>query len=336
MITGTAGVTFSHDGGRTLVGSDVQLHGIQYTYGVAALDVPGTFLAWQGDDVIRTNDNGCHWDLVATVKDPEIFPPRIVAAKGGRAYAWSDNRSFTMRYDANGLTKLKQPVAFAGFGVNPANADHIRGGGIDGTVWQSEDAGATWTQLGNLHTDTDTPWIYRMAFDPDDLDHIVAGTLASGAYYTYDGGRIWRKSAGLGTEKSTNAFNLVISPANGDVVWAMALDMKEGDSGSPTHGRHILMSTDGGQSFRSVLDESDGINLINGPVMAAHPRDPNVLYFVFGTYFQGYGTDIYRYDAATSTLTTTHNNQHDINAIEFSPIDPTLMYFGLEREEVSR
>ena len=66
--------------------------------------------------------------------------------------------------------------------------------------------------------------------------------------------------------------------------------------------------------------------------MAADPHDQNVVYFVFGTRFQGYGTDLFRYDAATRSLTMTHSDNHDINSIAFSPVDPTLMYLGLEYE----
>ena len=64
--------------------------------------------------------------------------------------------------------------------------------------------------------------------------------------------------------------------------------------------------------------------------MAAHPTDPNVLYFVFGTYFQDYGTDLFRYDAATRELRLMHHDFYDIDAIAFSPGNPNVMYFGLE------
>ncbi len=45
-----------------------------------------------------------------------------------------------------------------------------------------------------------------------------------------------------------------------------------------------------------------------------------------------YGTDVYRYDAATGMLTLTHNSYDDINAIAFWPGDPRVMYVGLEVE----
>jgi hypothetical protein len=72
------------------------------------------------------------------------------------------------------------------------------------------------------------------------------------------------------------------------------------------------------------------VHLVNGPIMAAHPRNPDILYFVFGTYFQGYGTDLFRYNAVTRMLSVTHSQWDKIDAIAFDPNDPALMYLGLE------
>lgn len=333
MITGTPAVTFTRDQGATLAPTAEPLTGTGYTYGLAVLDAPGSLLAWHKNDLIASSDHGCSWRVIATFTDIE-FPPRIEPAKGGRAYAWSDNRSFLVRYDARGAVKLKQPVAFVGFGVNKDSADIIRGAGADGSIWQSIDAGESWERIGGLRGDVDPIIYYRFAFDPADLDHIVAGTTIAGAYYTFDGGRNWRRSA-LGSGMS-NVFNLVISPADAQVVWAMALDLVENDAALPSQGRHIYRSTDGGATFKPVVDQSPSVTLINGPVMAAHPTNPAVLYFVFGTYFQNYGTDLYRYDAASGMLTTTHNGYDGIDAIAFSRSQPNLMYLGLEVERSVR
>jgi hypothetical protein len=163
--------------------------------------------------------------------------------------------------------------------------------------------------------------VYRGAFDPANLDHAVVGTASTGAFVTFDGGRNWQRAEGLG--QNFNVFNLVVSPAGGDVVWAMALNL--GDE-----SRHIYRSTDGGRSFAPVVGAGNGVTLINGPVMAAHPSNQDVLYFVFGTYFQDYGTDLFRFDASTRELRLMHHDFDDIDAIAFSPLNPDLMYFGLE------
>jgi hypothetical protein len=329
MISGTAAVTFTHDDGRTLAPSAETLSGVGYTYGLTALDQPNTLMAWHKRDLLLTNDAGCSWRVVGSYDDWD-FPPSLTAGRGGRVYIWSDNRLYLRRYDVRGVTKLKPPVAFVGLGVNREDGNHLRAGGDDGTVWDSTDGGETWQQVGSLKTVTSPVIFYRFAFDPADLDHIVAGTTVDGSYYTYDGGRNWRRSTGYGPG-GVNAFQLVVSPVDGDVVWAMALEVAQTDV-APAFGRHIYGSVDGGATFRAVVDHSPAVTLVNGPTMAAHPRDANVLYFVFGTRFQGYGTDVFRYDADSKSLTMTHNDNHDVNAIAFSPVDPTLMYLGLEVE----
>ncbi|MCU1230448.1 MAG: hypothetical protein JWO97_3332, partial [Acidobacteria bacterium] len=50
-------------------------------------------------------------------------------------------------------------------------------------------------------------------------------------------------------------------------------------------------------------------------------------------YFQGYGTDIYRYDAGARAIQTFHNDYDDIDAIAFSESHDGVMYFGLETEK---
>ena len=96
-------------------------------------------------------------------------------------------------------------------------------------------------------------------------------------------------------------------------------------------GRHIYRSTDGGLTFEPVIDRSPAVTITNGPVMVAHPTDANRLYFVFGSYFQGYGTDLFDFDASTGALLIHHHPFDGIDGIAFSPDDPAVMLFGLER-----
>ncbi|HEX8172543.1 MAG TPA: dispase autolysis-inducing protein [Thermoanaerobaculia bacterium] len=326
MITGTGAVSFTHDRGETLAPSAVPLRPISYTYGLTSLiDAPETLAAWSGNDLLLSTDGGCSWRVEATVTGAD-FPPRLTPARGGRLYAWSDNRNFLVRWDARGASRLKPPADVVGLGVDAANADHLRIGGSDGTLWESTDGGESWSQLNGLRS---AAIYYRFTFDPQNLDHIVAGVTTSGAYVTRDAGRNWTRATGIAS-RDANVFELVFAPSNPERVWIMGIDLAESDANVPSHGRHIYQSDDGGATYAIVVDEAPGVKLVNQPIMAADPWNPDVLYFVFGTYFQGYGTDLFRYDAARDELTMTHNEHDDVNAIAFSRTDRTLLYLGFE------
>ena len=315
MVTGTPAVTFTRDNGATLTPTAERLSGIGYTYGLAVLDTPLKLIAWHKSDLLISNDGGCSWRTIATFNDFD-FPPKITAAKDGHAYAWSDNRSFLVRYDGLTAVKVKQPVDFVGLGVDRIDASHVRAGGSDGSIRETRNGGDTWSQTGNLRGST---IFYRFAFDPANLDHIIAGTANTGALFSVDGGRTWVRSRIDGD----NIFEIVVSPADANVVWAQGIDFAD-------ELRHIYRSTDGGATFSVAVTESADVHMVNGSLLAAHPTNPDILYFVFGTYFQGYGTDLYRYDAARRVLTRAHNGADGIDAIAFSPANPTLLYLGLE------
>jgi photosystem II stability/assembly factor-like uncharacterized protein len=326
MITGTGGVTFTHDQGRTFAPIAAPAAPITYTYGLTAMvDEPDTLMAWHGDDLLLSTDAGCSWRVAATVPGAD-FPPKLEAARGGRVYAWSENRLFLVRWDARGAQVLKCPAEFVGFTADATNGKRLRAGAVDGSLWESTDAGDSWTRLGSLGV---SPLVYRFAFDPYDLDHILAGTMAQGAYVSRDGGRNWTKATGIAAGDA-NVFQVLFSPADPNRTWAMGIDDQESQNGHPSHGRHIYLSDDGGASYRRVIDENPAVKLVNGPTMAAHPTNRELLYFVFGTHFQGYGTDLFRYDAGNGNLTVTHSKHDDVNALVFSRRHPHLLYLGLE------
>jgi len=316
IVNGTPAVTFTRDEGRTLTRAAQPLTGTGYTYGLAALDVPGTILSWHKSTLSISHDYGCSWQPVGDWETD--FPPAITPARGGRAFAWSDNREFILRYDSRGATVLRPPAAIVGLGTDRLNGDHVRAGDVDGGLWESTDAGDSWTLINSLPP-LNTSFVYRFSFDPSNIDHIVAGRLAGGAYVTFDGGRNWTRSS-LGN--NFNVMNFAMSPADPNVVWAMAVDLNSG-----VHAMH--RSADGGRTFAQVVAEGNGVEMQNGPVMAAHPTDANILYYVHGVHFPEPTADLYRVEA-NGSVTFTRNALDGFNAIVFSPLDPTVMYLGLE------
>lgn len=333
VVQGTGAITMTTDNGASLLPTSENLRGIGYTYGLTALRTPGTLLAVHNAAILRSTNNGCSWDSIGDVDTSlgDYFPLKLVAGAGDRAFGWSENRTFLIRIDRDRFTYLKAPVeGIIGIGTDPDNADHVRIGDSSG-ILESFDGGDTWQLIASLPKKDGAVFPYRVAFAPENLNHILVGTVVKGAFVTTDGGRNWQQATGFnGKDKSANVFEFAISPVNDNIVWAMGINLTEANQGTPSGGRHIYLSANGGQTFYPVIDHSATVTIRNQPAMAAHPTNPGVLYFVFGTYYQDYGTDVFRYNLRDQSLTKTHNSYDGIDSITFSRKDPSIMYFGLE------
>ncbi|NMO13270.1 dispase autolysis-inducing protein [Pyxidicoccus fallax] len=317
-VIGTNAITFTKDEGATLTPvSGTALSGVAYTHGLVALDTPNTMLASHNGKLLKSTNAGCNWTQVNTLDSVTL-----TAAQGGRAYGWAENGSSLYRIDgASTLVPLVSPVSnILGLGVDPANGLHVRVGDSVGQLYESFNGGVSWTAVGVPAATGDLVLGYTVAFDPSNLDKVFYGQ-AGGARVSTNGGATWTSVTGLSTTRA-NAFTIVVSPADNQVVWLEAMDLT-------TEQRHIYRSTNGGLSFAPVVTESADVTLTNGILLVAHPTNANVIYFEFGTHFQQYGTDIYKYDHAVGTVTKTHNANDGVSSIAFSPASPSVLYFGL-------
>jgi len=338
-IAGSSSIAFTSDEGATLVTAGRPLRPTSYAYGLAVLpDVPNTMLLAVGRSLLRSTNAGCRFTTVGTVQSTsDGFPISLVAARGDRAFAWSENRNDLARIDGTTITYLGSPVdAIVGLGTDPRDADRVRFGDGNGQLWESTDGGARFSPIGSRIPGSSFLF-YRAAFDPSDLNHVVVGSVVNGAFVTFDGGRTWNQASGLSSTGSgaVNVFSVIVSPADPRTVYAMGLDIAESDAGAPSQGRHIYRSADGGLTFRPVVDRSSDVILPNGVPMAGHPTEEGILYFTYGTSFGGYGADLYRYDDTTGQVTKTHNAYHGLPSIAFNPADPSTMYLGLALESVN-
>ncbi|QRK12931.1 exo-alpha-sialidase [Archangium violaceum] len=316
-ITGTNAITFTRDEGATLASTGT-LTGTVSTPGLVALDTANTLLAVHANSLLRSTDAGCTWNTVGTVHSGLT----LTAATGGRAYAWAENGSSLYRIDGSTLTALTSPAAnILGLGVDAANGSHVRVGDRRGQLYESFNGGASWTAIGVAPVSEDFVLGYTVAFDPANLNHVLYGLAGQGAFVSTNGGSTWTQVKGLSTTRA-NGFTIAVSPANGQIVWLVGMDLE-------TSTRKLYRSADGGQTFAPVVVESENVSLTNGVLVAPHPKDAQVIYFEFGTYYQDYGTDIYKYNHATGVVTQTHNANDDVSSIAFSPADPSVMYFGL-------
>lgn len=335
VVEGDGSVSFTRNEGRTITPTSVPQQRLQYLYGVVPVGA-NTLLAVDHRGALRSSsDAGCSWSPLASVTGQAV--PRLTAAGDGSAYVWDQNGLSLYRVRGTAVTALPQVAEDAfGLGIAALAVDryfprHLRVVLDDGTVRDSYDAGTTFHTTAE-HAQDDL-FVYDAAIDPANLNHIVIGTMSEGVYTTWLGGRWWTRATLGEPGDRINAFSVTVSPANPFVVWAQGINQTENDAHAPSEGRHVYRSTDGGRTFSVAVDHKPGVvTLVNGALLAPHPTDPGVLYFVFGTSFASYGTDLFRYDAHRGSLSVRHNDHDGITSIAFNPRDPAVMYLGFAAE----
>jgi len=312
---------------------------LSLTWGLAALDDTGTLVMHADNALWGSTNDGCNWTRLLRKDVPGIF--RVTAGPGGVAYAWQDNGATLFRVSLDSapgggwtVVAFAGPVrGMHGFGVDPLDPMHVRTAGDEGLIYDSVNGGATWTPNG-VAAKPGGFLGYVIAFDRNDLDHAVYGRVTDGGYVTFDGGRSWTQATGLASVPGggVNFFNAVISPVDGDVVFAMALDLAESSNSAPSRGRHIYASTDGGVSYAPVLDHlSDGVLLSNGPPMESDLTNSSIVRFLSSSSPAFGGTTFYEYDLSTAALTSVTNTSIPrVRVITSSRARPGAIHTGFD------
>ncbi|HSK04585.1 MAG TPA: hypothetical protein VK932_25205 [Kofleriaceae bacterium] len=321
-----APVTFTRDDGRTLAKIEPALSGTTYTTSVIALEEPNQLLAAKDSALYRSGDSGCHWTSLGQVAGDFI---QLVPGAGDRAYGYSPHLPDVLVVTDNGAAYVPGPGAdVRGLAARPDAPGTLRLVDAEGSVYASEDDGGTWTWLGAAPGVTEGS-VQAAAFGGAALDRVVIAVWG-GVSTSIDGGRQWRRATGL-SRTSANIFSVAISPADEQIVWVQGIDLAA--EGAPD-GRHIWISRDGGLHFEVVVTASADVTLTNGVPMLAHSTDPDILYFTWGTAFQGIGAKLYKVSAQRKSVTYTTNPYSRIMALTASPADASLLYLGLSNEQL--
>jgi hypothetical protein len=321
-----APVTFTRNDGLTLAKVEPEPIGTTYTTSVIALQKPNKLLAAKDSELYRSEDAGCHWSSLGHVNGDFI---QLVPGAGHRAYGYSPHLPDVLVVTADGVAYARGPGAdVRGLAARPDEPGTLRLADARGSVYASEDDGETWTWLGTAPGVTEGS-VQAVAFGGAALDHVVIA-MWGGVSTSSDGGKSWAWATGL-SRVSANIFSVAISPADGRIVWAEGIDLEPGDS---LDRRHVWISRDGGLSFEIVLTASASVTLPNGVPMIAHPTDPDILYFTWGTALQGIGTKLYKVSARQKSVTFTSNPYSKILALTTSPADAGTLYLGLSNEQI--
>jgi photosystem II stability/assembly factor-like uncharacterized protein len=152
---------------------------------------------------------------------------------------------------------------------------HFYFGAVNGGVWETHDAGRTWTPIFD---DLSVASIGAIAVAPGDPRVIYVGSgeadmrsdiaQGDGMFRSDDGGASWRS---IGLVDSQQIGRILVDPEDSQRVFVAALGHPYG----PNEERGVFRSTDGGAHWRKVLGPDADTGAID---VAFDPRDTNVLY----------------------------------------------------------
>ncbi|MHB8302631.1 MAG: WD40/YVTN/BNR-like repeat-containing protein [Acidobacteriaceae bacterium] len=196
-------------------------------------------------------------------------------------------------------------VAVAGV---PGSSTDFYFGAVDGGVWRTADAGTVWKPIFDGQP---VASIGALAVAPSNAKVLYAGTgesdirsdLASGdgVYKSTDGGHTWKN---VGLRNSRQISRIVIDPSNADVAYVGVL----GHAYGPSAERGVYKTTDGGLTWKHVLDKGPDVGIAD---MAIANGKPNTLFAAtwnahrppWSTYapINGPGSGLYRSTDAGAT-----------------------------------
>ncbi len=163
----------------------------------------------------------------------------------------------------------------ADFAVNPNNHSEYYVGIASGNIFKTINNGTTWQPVFDKYGSYS---IGVVTMDPNNSNVVWTGTgennhqralaYGDGVYKTMDGGKSWMN---MGLKESRHIGGIVIDPRNSNIVFVAA----EGSAWGPGGERGLYKTTDGGESWKKVLEISENTG-VNNVIM--DPVEPNIMY----------------------------------------------------------
>lgn len=200
-----------------------------------------------------------------------LMQPSVGALRAGPASVGAD---YLTALTWRSIGPFRGGRALAVTGV-PGEPEHFYFGAVDGGVWESLNAGRTWTPIFDS---VKVGSIGAIAVAPSDPRTIYVGTgeadmrsdIASGdgVYRSSDGGKTWQH---CGLDETRQIGSIAIDPRDPNVAYVAAL----GRPYAPNPERGVFKTTDGGKSWTKVLHKDDDTGAID---LILDPGNPDVVY----------------------------------------------------------
>ena len=230
----------------------------------------------------------------------------------------------------------------ADFAVNPKNPKEYYVGVASGNVWKTTNNGTTWNpvfdnygaySIGDVELDPNNPNVVWVGTGEN--NHQRALGYGDGIYKSVDGGKSFKN---MGLKESRQIGGIVIDPRNPDVVFVAAEGSAWGQGGE----RGLYKTTDGGETWKKVLDISENTGVNN---VKMDPSNPDIMY---ATSEQRRRTSFTKIgggpESAVYKSTDGGENWRKITkglpgvdlggmGIDVSPVDPNVVYLIVEAAE---
>jgi photosystem II stability/assembly factor-like uncharacterized protein len=144
-------------------------------------------------------------------------------------------------------------------------------GSVDGGVWKTTNAGTTWKpifdkqpvgSIGALAVAPSNPKVIYVGSGESDIRSDLAS--GDGVYKSTDGGDTWQN---IGLKDTRQISKIVVDSTNPDIVYVGAL----GHAYGPNEERGVYKSTDGGASWKRILDKGPEAGVADLAIAAGKP-----------------------------------------------------------------
>src|SRR2546426_8105052 len=159
-----------------------------------------------------------------------------------------------------------------GFAVEPNNPSHYFVASASGGVWKTINDGNTWTpvfdregsySIGCIALDPKNPLTVWVGTGENNSQRSVS--YGSGVYRSDDGGKTWRN---VGLKNSEHIGRIAIDPKESNVVYGAA----QGPLWGPGGDRGLYKTTDGGRTWKNILNVSENTGVSDVEIDANNPE----------------------------------------------------------------
>ncbi len=148
-------------------------------------------------------------------------------------------------------------------------------------VWKTVNAGTTWApvferegtvSLGGIAVSQSNPDIVWVATGEPNMRNLRSTSRGDGVYKSIDAGRTWRR---MGLADSQHTGRIVIHPTNPEIVYASVVGSMWHNDPKKEEQRGLWKTSDGGASWRKVLDPGERAGVVD---VVLDPARPNTIY----------------------------------------------------------